>query len=74
MRLTNWQVNEVNIVVKCFNIFPIPKLDFYKAQQCLPRLPQLPLVVNCLDKRRKIVTRGAQHILLILYFSSFDRL
>ena len=26
--LTDWQVNEVNIVVKYSNIFPIPKLDF----------------------------------------------
>ena len=23
----DWQVNEVNIVVKCFNRFPIPKID-----------------------------------------------
>ena len=27
-RLADWQVNEVNIVVKCSNRFPIPKLDF----------------------------------------------
>ena len=27
-RLGDWQVNEVNIVVKCSNRFPIPKLDF----------------------------------------------
>ena len=26
-RLADWQVNEVNIVVKCSNRFPIPKLD-----------------------------------------------
>ena len=26
--LTDWQVNEVNIVVKCSNRFPIPKLNF----------------------------------------------
>ena len=26
--LTDWQVNEVNIVVKCSNRFPLPKLDF----------------------------------------------
>ena len=25
-RLTDWQVNKVDIVVKCFNRFPIPKL------------------------------------------------
>ena len=25
-RLPDWQVNEVNIVVKCFNRFPISKL------------------------------------------------
>ena len=27
-RLAGTSVNEVNIVVKCFNRFPIPKLDF----------------------------------------------
>ena len=27
-RLADWQVNEVNIVVKYSNRFPIPKLDF----------------------------------------------
>ena len=26
--LTDWKVNEVNIVVKCSNRFPLPKLDF----------------------------------------------
>ena len=26
--LTDWQVNEVNIVVKYSNRFPIPKLNF----------------------------------------------
>ena len=26
--LTDWQVNEVNIVVKCSNRFRNPKLDF----------------------------------------------
>ena len=30
--LTDWQVNEVNIVVKCSNRFRIPKLDFLKTQ------------------------------------------
>ena len=24
-----WQVNRVNIVMKCFNRYPIPKRDFY---------------------------------------------
>ena len=24
----DWQVSEVGIVVKCFNRFPIPKIDF----------------------------------------------
>ena len=27
-RLADGQVNEINIVVKCSNRFPIPKLDF----------------------------------------------
>ena len=27
-RLADWRVNEVNIVVKCSNRVPIPKLDF----------------------------------------------
>ena len=30
--LTDWQVNEVNIVVKYSNRFPIPKLNFKKTQ------------------------------------------
>ena len=25
------QVNKVNVVVKCSNRFPFPKLDFYKS-------------------------------------------
>ena len=28
MRLADWQINQVNIVVKCPNRFLIPKLDF----------------------------------------------
>ena len=28
MRLADWQINEVNIVVKCPNRFLIPKIDF----------------------------------------------
>ena len=28
LQTADWQVNEVNIAVKCFNRFPIPKLDF----------------------------------------------
>ena len=28
MRFADWQINEVNIVVKCPNRFLIPKIDF----------------------------------------------
>ena len=28
MRLADWQINQVNIVVKCPNRFLIPKIDF----------------------------------------------
>ena len=31
-RLTDWQVNEVKIFVKCSNRFRIPKLNFQKTQ------------------------------------------
>ena len=30
-RLANWQVNEVNIVVKCSNRFPFPKFVLWKG-------------------------------------------
>ena len=34
-RLADWQVNDVNNAVKCFNRFPIPKLDFQKTKLIL---------------------------------------
>ena len=31
MQTADWQINEVNIFVKCSNRFPIHKPDFYKT-------------------------------------------
>ena len=59
-----WQVNEVNIVVKCFNRFPIPKLKVLKKYDLWigNLLKQFTTTFTCQSQAAKKVSFTACHL------------